>query len=62
MQKIREPMHTLQSEKLKIPIDTSQQMLDSKKPNSNMVSLMHPFTDTVWVGLLRDILVGKEIP
>ena len=57
-----EPMHTLQSEKLKIPIDTSQQMLDSKKPNSNMVSLMHPSTDIVWVVQSQDISVGKEIP
>ena len=47
MQKTGEPMHTLQSEKSKIPIDINQQMMDSKKPNSNMVSLMHPFTGIV---------------
>ena len=46
----------------KIRIDINQQMLDSKKPRSNMVSLMHPFTNIVWVELSRDILVEKEIP
>ena len=35
--------------------------MDSKKPNSNMVSLMHPFTDIVWEGLSWGILVGKVI-
>ena len=61
MQKIGEQMHILLSEKAKIPIDINQQMLDSKKPNSNMVTLMPPFTDIVWAELSRGISVEKEI-
>ena len=62
MQKIGERMLTLLSEKSKIPIDINQQMMDSKKPNSNMVSLMPPFTDIVWAELSRGISVVKERP